>query len=71
MFIRKHRVSDIKDVRIFSVDGLVPFFEISILVFRKRNLLVHLVDDGTLDQFGFSSPSLFVEVLLVGNFIVY
>ena len=66
----KHRVSDIEDVRTSSaIDSFIPFFEVILLIVRKRNLLVHLVDDGTLDQLSFGSFPLFVEVLLVRNFL--
>lgn len=71
MIIRKHRVSDIEDVRVSSVDSFVPLFEVILLIFRKRNLLVHLVDNGSLDQLGFCSSSLFFKELLVCNFFVY
>ena len=62
----KHRVSDIEYVRTPSaIDSFIPLFEVILLILRKRNLLVHLVDDGTLDQLSFCSFPLFIEVLLV------
>ena len=67
----EHRVTNVEDIRISPIDGFVPTSEVLFLVFREWNLLVHLVDDGTLDQLSFGSFSLFENVLLVRKVLVY